>query len=128
MPELPIPPHEPCETAVIHHEIYNAVKSAMPPVKPVCDVAELFKILGDATRARVICALTISEMCVCDIAALLEMSSSAISHQLRILKQSGVVKNRRDGKTIYYSLADEHIRKLFTLAFEHVTEERSAVE
>lgn len=117
-----------CETNVIHYDTINTVRDSMPSVTPISGVADLFKILGDVTRARIICALTIHEMCVCDIAALLEMSSSAISHQLRILKQSGVIKNRRDGKTVLYRLADEHIRQLFTLAFDHVTEERGAAE
>ena len=113
-----------CEANIIHYDIVESVKEKMPPEDPVYDVAELFKVFGDSTRARVICALTVSEMCVCDIAALLGMTSSAISHQLRILKQSGIVRNRRVGKIVYYSLADEHIRQLFTVAFEHVTEER----
>lgn len=119
---------EVCETTVIHYEVVERVKAQMPPEDPVYDVAELFKVFGDSTRARVICALTVSEMCVCDIAALLAMSSSAISHQLRILKQSGIVRNRRVGKIVYYSLADEHIRQLFTVAFEHVTEEKGGAE
>jgi len=119
---------EVCETNVIHYEVVEKVKAQMPPEDPVYDVAELFKVFGDSTRARVICALTVSEMCVCDIAALLAMSSSAISHQLRILKQSGIVRNRRVGKIVYYSLADEHIRQLFTVAFEHVTEEKGGAE
>ena len=113
-----------CETSVIHYDIVENVREKMPPEDPVYDVADLFKVFGDSTRARMICALTVSEMCVCDIAALLGMTSSAISHQLRILKQAGIVRNRRVGKIVYYSLADEHIRQLFTVAFEHVTEEK----
>lgn len=114
-----------CDTTVIHYDIVENVKSKLPPEEPVYDVAELFKIFGDSTRARIICALEISEMCVCDIAALLNMTSSAISHQLRVLKQSSIVKSRRVGKVVYYSLADEHISKIFNLAFEHVIEDRS---
>ena len=117
-----------CESNVIHYDVVEKVRGRMPPEDPVYDVAELFKVFGDSTRARVICALTVSEMCVCDIAALLGMTSSAISHQLRILKQSGIVRNRRVGKIVYYSLADEHIRQLFTVAFEHVTEEKGGAE
>jgi len=117
-----------CESGVIHYEVIDEVRRKMPPEEPVYDIADLFKVFGDSTRARVICALTISEMCVCDIAALLSMSSSAISHQLRILKQAGIVKNRRDGKVVYYKLADDHIRLLFTVAMEHVTEERGNFE
>ena len=113
-----------CDTTVIHYDIVEKVKSQLPPEEPVYDVAELFKIFGDSTRSRIICALEISEMCVCDIAALLNMTSSAISHQLRVLKQSSIVKSRRVGKVVYYSLADEHISKIFNLAFDHVTEDR----
>ncbi len=112
-----------CETNIIHYDVVEKVRAKLPPEEPVYDVAELFKILGDSTRARIICALEISEMCVCDIAALLNMTSSAISHQLRVLKQSRIVKSRRDGKIVYYKLADEHIRQLFDVAFEHMTEE-----
>ena len=113
-----------CDTTVIHYDIVEKVKSKLPPEEPVYDVAELFKIFGDSTRARIICALEISEMCVCDIAALLNMTSSAISHQLRVLKQSSIVKSRRVGKVVYYSLADEHISQIFYLAFDHVIEDR----
>ena len=114
-----------CETSVIHYDIVEKVKAKLPPEEPVYDVAELFKIFGDSTRARIICALEISEMCVCDIAALLNMTSSAISHQLRVLKQASIVKNRREGKVVYYSLADEHISKIFNLAFDHISEDWS---
>ena len=112
-----------CETNVIHYDIVENVRAKLPPEEPVYDVAELFKILGDSTRARIICALELSEMCVCDIAALLNMTSSAISHQLRVLKQSRIVKSRREGKIVYYKLADEHISQLFDIAFDHMTEE-----
>ncbi|MCD7734135.1 MAG: metalloregulator ArsR/SmtB family transcription factor [Clostridiales bacterium] len=95
----------------------------MPDEDPIYEVAELFKVFGDSTRARIICALSISELCVCDLSCLLNMSQSAISHQLRILKQARMVKNRRNGKSVYYSLADEHIRQLFATAFEHVMED-----
>lgn len=112
-----------CECSVIHEDVIIKVQGEMPPTKPVLDVAELFRILGDETRTKIICALGFSEMCVCDIAALLKMTSSAISHQLRILKESHIIKSRREGKVVYYSLADEHIEKLFSIAFEHVMEE-----
>ena len=87
------------------------------------DVAELFKAFGDLTRSKIICALAQSEMCVSDLAVLLEMNQSAVSHQLRMLKQVRLVKTRRDGKVRYYSLADEHIQKLFQVAFEHIMED-----
>lgn len=99
------------------------VASKMPDMDDLFDVAELFKAFGDLTRARIICALSQSEMCVSDLALLLEMNQSAVSHQLRQLKQARLVKTRRDGKVRYYSLADEHIQKLFQVAFEHILEE-----
>ncbi|MDD6189786.1 MAG: metalloregulator ArsR/SmtB family transcription factor [Clostridiales bacterium] len=112
-----------CEVSVIHHETVNLVRNAMPDEELVLDAAELFKVFGDSTRAKIICALAVAEMCVCDIAALLNMSSSAISHQLRILKQARIVRSRRDGKIIYYSLDDEHIKLLFDVAIAHMKEE-----
>lgn len=90
----------------------------------VAEVAELFKVCGDPTRAGIICELTNGELCVCDIAARLEMTSSAISHQLRILKHMRIVRSRREGKSIVYALDDHHIKQFFDLAFEHVMEGR----
>lgn len=107
----------------VHPDVVEFVASRMPDMDDLFDVAELFKAFGDMTRARIICALTQSEMCVSDLAVLLEMNQSAVSHQLRMLKQVRLVKTRRDGKVRYYSLADEHIQKLFQVAFEHILEE-----
>ncbi len=112
-----------CEQTVVHEDAIERARNGMRPDDLICDVAELFKVLGDTTRARIICALMAEELCVCDIATLLSMTSSAISHQLRILKQAHVVRSRRDGKTIYYSLADEHIAEIYGVAFTHVAEE-----
>ena len=84
---------------------------------------ELFKAFADLPRAKIICALSQSELCVSDLAQLLEMNQSAVSHQLRLLKQARLVKTRRDGKVRYYSLADEHIQEMFKVAFEHIMEE-----
>lgn len=103
--------------------LVTEVKNAMPPEDDMFEVAELFKAFGDMTRAKIICALSQSELCVSDLTQILEMNQSAISHQLRLLKQSRLVKTRRDGKTRYYSLADEHIKEMFKVAFEHVMEE-----
>lgn len=114
---------EACDCNVIHEDAVALVRSKMPEEDPIYEVAELFKVFGDSTRARIICALSISELCVCDLSCLLNMSQSAISHQLRILKQARIVKNRRSGKSIYYSLDDEHIQRLFATAFEHVMED-----
>lgn len=86
------------------------------------DIAELFKVFGDSTRIRILYTLFEKEMCVCDIAELLNMSQSAISHQLRVLKQARLVKYRRDGKTIYYSLCDDHIQTILGMGLEHVSE------
>lgn len=113
---------ETCETNIIHHDVVLDVSEKMPAEELIYDISELFKVFGDSTRSRIICSLSVSEMCVCDIAALLNMSSSAISHQLRILKQSRIVRGRRSGKVVYYSLADSHIEQIFKIAFEHITE------
>lgn len=114
---------EVCECSLIHEDVVAHVKSQMPPAEPIYELAGLFKVFGDSTRARIICALSISELCVCDLSALLDMTQSAVSHQLRTLKQARIVKNRRSGKVVYYSLDDEHITALFHLGFEHIMEE-----
>lgn len=115
---------EVCETTVIHEDVLARVRTAMPAEEPVYEVSELFKVFGDSTRARILCALSVEEMCVCDLAALLNMSQSAVSHQLRLLKVSRVVKNRKEGRVVYYSLDDAHIRQIFAMAFDHIMEEK----
>lgn len=112
------------ESNAIHEDVLARVREKMPDEDPVYEVSELFKVFGDSTRARIICALDIEEMCVCDLAVLLNMTQSAISHQLRILKTSRLVKSRKQGKVVYYSLDDSHIGDIFAKAFEHVMEER----
>ncbi len=112
------------ESNAIHEDVLARVREKMPDEDPVYEVSELFKVFGDSTRARIICALDIEEMCVCDLAVLLNMTQSAISHQLRILKTSRLVKSRKQGKVVYYSLDDAHIGDIFAKAFEHVMEER----
>lgn len=114
---------ETCDFPMIHDDIVAKVKERMPDECPVYEVSELFKVFGDSTRTRIICALTVSEMCVCDLSALLNMTQSAISHQLRILKGARMVKNRRSGKVVYYSLADDHVKMLFDIAFAHIMED-----
>ena len=125
MPNRPNPQQEPetdcCQETHHHHLEY--LKNHMPTQQEMDDAAELFKVFGDSTRARIICALTVSELCVCDLSCLLNMSQSAISHQLRILKHARMVKNRRAGKVVYYSLTDDHIKTLFEIAFEHIMED-----
>ena len=113
---------ERCDCDVIHDEIVAKVKENMPEEDSLYDLAELFKVFGDSTRVRILWALDSSEMCVCDIAYLLNMTQSAISHQLRVLKQAALVKSRRDGKIVYYSLADEHVRTIFDQGLSHINE------
>lgn len=111
-----------CDCTVIHEEVVEKVRSELPDEEDLYDLADLFKIFGDSTRVKILCALSAAEMCVCDIAALLSMSKSSISHQLRVLKQSRLVKYRRDGKSVYYSLGDDHVRHIFREGLEHVRE------
>lgn len=106
----------------IHSDVIAKVKSLMPAEELLFELAELFKVFGDTTRAKILSALFHSEMCVCDIAKLLNMNQSAVSHQLRVLKQARLVKYRKDGKTVYYSLDDEHIKNIFDQGLEHITE------
>ena len=113
-----------CEVSVIHDDVLARVREKMPPEEPVYEVSELFKVFGDSTRSRIICALHIEELCVNDLSALLNMTQSAVSHQLRILRQARLVKSRKDGRVVYYSLDDDHIGEIFSLAFAHIMEER----
>lgn len=110
-----------CDYTIIHREVISRVSEQMPPEEKLYDLAELFKVFGDSTRIKIIWALFEAEMCVCDIACLLDMSQSAISHQLRVLKQARLVKRRREGKIIYYSLDDEHIEHIFNQGMSHIS-------
>lgn len=114
---------EECEARVVHLDALDRVREKMPDEDTLLNIAELFKVFGDSTRTRILSALSIEELCVCDISALLNMSMSAVSHQLRILRQTKIVKSRRNGKEIVYSLDDEHISKLYALALAHLSEE-----
>ena len=120
MPEKKTAPG--CEFMFVHQEIVERVNAAMPAEETLFDLAELFKIFGDSTRIKILYVLFEPEMCVCDIAQLLGMSQSAISHQLQVLKKSKLVKYRRKGKTVFYSLADSHVRTILGQGMEHVTE------
>jgi DNA-binding transcriptional ArsR family regulator len=113
---------ETCITKGIHAEIIRSVNRKMPDPVDLYELADLFKLFGDSTRLGILWALSESEMCVCDLCALLKMKQPAVSHQLKNLKQSRIVKARRDGKIVYYSLEDEHIRKLLNLGMEHTQE------
>lgn len=111
-----------CEIKTVHQDLVDQVGSQMPPEEKLYDLAELFKVFGDSTRIKIIWALFEEEMCVCDIACLLNMTQSAISHQLRVLKQARLVKPRRDGKNVYYSLDDQHIEEIFNQGLNHINE------
>jgi len=113
---------ETCITKGIHRDIIRTVKRNMPDQVALYDVADLFKLFGDSTRLGILWALSESEMCVCDLCALLKMKQPAVSHQLKNLKQSRIVKARRDGKIVFYSLDDEHIRELLNLGMKHIQE------
>ncbi len=106
----------------IHRDIIRLVQQKMPDQAALYELADLFKLFGDSTRIGILWALSESEMCVCDLCALLSVKQPAISHQLKNLKQSRIVKARRDGKVIYYSLEDEHIRDLLNLGMNHIQE------
>ena len=113
---------ERCDCNVIHEDIVNQVRDKMPQEESLYDLAELFKVFGDSTRIRILWSLHEAEMCVCDIAVLLNMTQSAISHQLRVLKQANLVKNRKEGKVVYYSLVDDHVREIFDQGLIHINE------
>ncbi len=111
-----------CDCEVIHEDIVDEVKKRMPADEDIYDLSDFFKVLGDSTRMKIIWALDESEMCVCDIAVLLNMTKSAISHQLRALRNANLVKFRRDGKEVYYSLKDKHVRDIYEIGMEHIKE------
>ena len=111
-----------CETVEVHEDLLRIVEQTMPEETELYDLAELFKVFGDSTRIRILFVLSSAEVCVCDLARLLNMTQSAISHQLRILKQSQLVKSRRDGKSVFYSLADDHVYRIINQGFEHIKE------
>ena len=111
-----------CDMIHHHDELVERVVHEMPPEEDLYDLADFFKVFADTTRIKILYVLLKQEMCVCDIAQTLDMTQSAISHQLRILKQMDLVKNRRDGKTIYYSLADNHIVSILSQGMDHINE------
>ena len=111
-----------CETFQTHEELLKVVSEQMPEVDKLYDLAELFKVFGDSTRIRILYVLFEAEVCVCDLAEALNMTQSAISHQLKILKQSKLVKSRREGKSVFYSLADGHVRTIIAQGREHIEE------
>lgn len=111
-----------CDEHIVHQATVRKAGEHMPDGRTLDRLAELFKLFGDPTRVRILCALFESEMCVCDIAELLGMGQSAISHQLRLLKAGGLVRSRREGKSVIYALDDDHVRLIYDQGFSHVTE------
>ena len=112
-----------CEKHCIHTEAVKIVEQNIPSEGEMAELAELFKVFGDSTRIKILYTLAQTELCVCDIAELLGMTQPAISYQLKVLKQARLVKNRREGKTIYYSLADRHVEIIIGMAREHLEED-----
>ena len=113
---------EVCDGFEVHEDLLKIVNETLPEETELYDLAELFKVFGDSTRIRILFVLFGSEVCVCDLAATLNMTQSAVSHQLKILKQAKLVSSRREGKSVFYSLADEHVRTIIDQGREHIEE------
>ena len=111
-----------CDFYQVHEDVVKAVTEKMPDEDELYDLAEIFKVFGDSTRIKILYVLFEAEMCVCDIAALLGMTQSAISHQLKALKNARLVKSRREGKTVFYALADDHVKTIIDQGLEHILE------
>lgn len=112
-----------CDCIEVHQDIIADVQAQLPSEKLLENVADTFKVFGDKTRIKILYVLHARELCVCDIAQLLDMNQSAISHQLRVLKQAKLIKSRRDGKQVFYALDDSHVRTILSMGMEHVMEE-----
>lgn len=113
-------PH--CEFIHAHPEVIEKIKASMPDEDTLIDLSELFKVFGDSTRIKILSALSGGELCVCDVSTAVGMTSSAVSHQLKILKNAGLVTFRREGKTVFYSIADDHVMTILNQGLEHVNE------
>ena len=113
-------PH--CEYMHAHPDVIERIAARMPDEDTLIDLAELFKVFGDSTRIKILTALESGELCVCDISTAVGMTSSAVSHQLKILKNAGLVSFRREGKTVFYALADSHVTTILDQGFEHISE------
>ncbi len=116
-------PVEMCDMSEVHEALIEKINRSLHDEDDIYDLAELFKIFGDSSRIRILCVLSVSEVCVCDLAAVLNMTQSAVSHQLRILKANRLIKGRREGKQVFYSLDDEHVRSIIAAGMEHLKEE-----
>ena len=117
-----------CDCNIIHQEVVKETLEKMPKQELFNKLAEFFKIIGDPTRTKILFALDQNEMCVCDIANVLGMTKSSISHQLAALRQSGIVKSRRDGKEVYYTLDDDHVKQVFEIGIEHIEHKEAMKE
>ena len=111
-----------CEAVEVHEDLLKLVREKLPAEESLMDLAELFKVFGDSTRIRILFVLFEAEVCVCDLAEALSRTQSAISHQLSILKRNTLVKSRREGKSMFYSLADDHVRTIVIQGMEHIEE------
>ena len=111
-----------CDCGVLHTDAVEKARKSMATDEKIADVSDLFRVLGDSTRIKILWALDNNELCVCDIASLIGMTKSAVSHQLRVLKQANLVKYRREGTAIYYSLSDDHVKTIFAQAKDHIEE------
>ena len=120
--EVPVVEPERCELTNVHEEVVERLLAAMPSDETLYDLAELFKVFGDSTRIKILYALFEAELCVCDMAQLLGLTQTAVSHQLRVLKTSKLVRSRREGKNIFYSLDDDHVRSIIGQGLEHLSE------
>lgn len=114
--------NERCEYLCVHEDTVKKVIDDMPEEEKLYDLAELFKIFGDSTRIKILYALFEAELCVCDIAQLLKVSQTAVSHQLRVLKTNKLVKSRKEGKNVFYSLADDHVYSIINQGMDHINE------
>lgn len=111
-----------CDCEILHKDIVDTVKQNILDNKTLLDITEFYKAFSDSTRIKIINALDIHEMCVCDISVLLNMTKSAVSHQLKYLKDKDIVKCKKQGKVVFYSLADQHVKQLFEICHEHIQE------
>ena len=114
---------ETCGFLHVHEDAVAKVRALLPDEETLADLSDLFKVFGDSTRIRILYVLFEEDVCVCDIAQLLGMTQSAVSHQLRVLKQARLIRSRREGKTVFYTLADDHVRTLLSNGMEHISEE-----
>ena len=114
---------EHCECHEVHKDLVSMITNRQPDEDELYDLAELFKVFGDSTRIKILSVLMGEELCVCDIAEALQMNQSAVSHQLRVLKSAKLIKNRKEGKMVYYALADDHVSTILAMGLEHIEEQ-----